>query len=691
MKTLLTALIGIYILNLRVATASAISPSESEMGIAQKFIQSSLTGSNATLPFSFLCDGKPSSELLPSWNIQHQTRQLDSQRTELTVTCTDATRGLVVRCVAIQYMEFPVVEWTLYFKNNGNGEPILSEIQSLDTQLNRGKGGEFLLHHAKGSEARPDDFQPLVSPLPPKSNLAIAPIGGRPSSGAMPYFNIGWPTAGMIMAIGWPGQWATRFDRNDTDGLRVRAGQELTHFVLRPGEEVRSPQIALLFYQGSWIRSQNLWRRWMVVHNLPQVEGKPLQPAFFACSSSQFGEMWGANDQNQEQFIKRYLEEGLKIDYWWMDTGWYVNTPPPTAANGFTNNGTTGDTVWEVDTNRFKGGLRAISDYARSRDVGTLVWFEPERVPPDTHAWLHAKHPDWLLPSPPEAGTQMLLNLGNSDARDWLTSLISRFIKAQGVDVYREDFNMDPLPNWRANDSTDRQGIDEIKYVEGYEAYWDALRRRNPALLFDSCASGGRRLDMETMSRAVSRTRTDYEFNPEGGQSSTYGLALWLPYYGTGFMDPVTGGRGLGTNDDYVFRSVMCPSMTWCCDVRRQDLHYAALRKELSQWKQVSSYMLGDYYPLTSYSTSNDIWMAWQFDRPDLNEGMVEAFRRSESAYEAARFKLSGLDPAVNYKVTNLDRADSQNYTGRQLMEEGLIVTIDNRPGSVIIAYKKQD
>jgi len=38
-----------------------------------------------------------------------------------------------------------------------------------------------------------------------------------------------------------------------------------------------------------------------------------------------------------------------------------------------------------------------------------------------------------------------LLNLGNPAARAWLTDHIDRFIREQGVDLYRQDFNMDPL------------------------------------------------------------------------------------------------------------------------------------------------------------------------------------------------------------------------------------------------------
>jgi len=47
------------------------------------------------------------------------------------------------------------------------------------------------------------------------------------------------------VAVGWPGQWAADFNRDEGRGLRARAGQELVHTKLLPGEEIRSPLMVL--------------------------------------------------------------------------------------------------------------------------------------------------------------------------------------------------------------------------------------------------------------------------------------------------------------------------------------------------------------------------------------------------------------------------------------------------------------
>ncbi|MCL5098909.1 MAG: alpha-galactosidase [Candidatus Omnitrophica bacterium] len=652
--------------------ARAVSVTPGEMDLARHWTATRFEGTTEVLPFSFSYNGQPSAKLIEGWSVKKTQLDLDAQRTQTTLVCTDPQTGLVVRCVRVEYQDFPTVEWTLYFKNEGATDtPILSDIEALDARLERSGKDEFMLHHQTGALATIDDFQPFETALPPRETKRITTSGGRSSNSNLPYFNIAWSGEGVIVAVGWPGQWAAQFDRDEGNGLRVRAGQELTHFKLHPGEEVRSPLMVLQFWKGDWLRAQNVWRQWMIAHNLPKANGEPLKPTLFACSSHQFGEMINANEANQKLFIDRYLEEGLNINYWWMDAGWYVNK------TGWPNTGT-----WEVDTNRFPHGLRAVSDHAHARGVKILVWFEPERVTPGT--WLYEQHPDWLLGAD---GGQKLLDLGNPQAWEWLTDHVDHLLTAQGIDLYRQDFNMDPLSYWRANDAPDRQGITEIRHVTGYLAYWDELCRRHPGLLLDTCASGGRRIDLETLRRAVPRTRSDYLLEPVGEQSHTYGLAFWVPYYGSGYMDAVTSGRKV--SEAYLARSFMYPVVISCIDVRRKDVHYELIRRLFAQWRQLAPLMLEDYYPLTPFSTANDSWLAWQFDCPKTGHGMVQAFRRPGSYFEAARWKLHALEPDARYVVSNVDIPGVVEKTGRQLMEEGLRVQIREQPGAAIYTYQR--
>jgi alpha-galactosidase len=442
--------------------------------------------------------------------------------------------------------------------------------------------------------------------------------------------------------------------------LRVRAGQELTRLTLHPGEEVRSPLVALQFYRGDRIRAQNIWRRWMLTHNLPRPEGKPLAPMYTFCSGGFFPGL-KVSEASEKQFIDVLTKEGIQIDYWWMDAGWY-----PCAT--WTKTGT-----WEVDAERFPGGIKAISDYLHARKIKLIVWFEPERATPNT--WLTLNHPKWIFGG--EKGG--VVDLGNPAAWDWIVRRFDQLITEQGVDLYRQDFNIDPLASWRANDDADRQGITENKYICGYLAYWDELRRRHPGMLIDSCAGGGRRNDLETLRRAVPLLRSDYQsFTGDpgyfaGNQGQTYGISSWIPFYGTGvYYTPVRMVESM--------RSHMCPSFAICVDVRKNDIDWDLYRKLVGQWRQVAGCMLGDFYPLTPHSLGLDTWIAWQFDRPEQGDGMIQAFRRDENRDGTICAKLRGLEPAAVYTVQNLDEESARELTGRELMDQGLAIVISDRP-----------
>jgi hypothetical protein len=64
-------------------------------------------------------------------------------------------------------------------------------------------------------------------------------------------------------------------------------------------------------------------------------------------------------------------------------------------------------------------------------------------------------------------------------------------------------------------------------------------------------------------------------------------------------------------------------------------------------------------------------------------------FRRSESIYKAADLRLHGLDPEARYRVRNMDSPEADMITGRQLMDSGVAVVLNERPSAVVIRYEK--
>ena len=636
--------------------------------------------------FSFVYGGKPSAELLPAWKQKQATRALSNGRKETALTWSDPATGLEVRCVSVEYGDFDAVEWTLYFENKGGKETlVLEKIEALDLDFSREEGGEFVAHTNVGDNYTASSFQPVRKTLDPKSDHRFAPVGGRPCNGAWPYFNLQKPDGGVFIAVGWPGQWATTFTRDAGRTVRVKAGQETFRAVLKPGETVRSPLIALVNWQGADLSdAHNLWRRWMLAHNLPRTaDGELGRAQIVACSSHQFMEMTQATEENQKEFIDGYVDAGMPLDYWWMDAGWYP------CAGQWTNTGT-----WEPDAKRFPNGLRAVSDHARKRGVKTIVWFEPERVG-DPNSWLAQNHLDWILTPEPGAKYdgrhQGLLDLGNPEALQWAIKHFGDLIESQGIDLYRQDYNLDPLPAWTANDTPDRQGMTENLYVQGYLAYWDALRARFPMLRIDSCASGGRRDDLESMRRAVPLIRSDHMVEPTSQQNQQLEFSSWLPYHGAGYVIGKSALNFTTPNDveTYSYRSNVSPSLTLCYDMRSKVLNFKLAAQLFEELRLQGQHYFGDFYPLTEFDLTHKVWAAWQYGTKE--EGFLQFFRRQEAEGAEKRFKLRGLEASAEYELSDRDEPGKTSvHKGSALTGEGLLVKIPEQPGARVIFYRRK-
>ena len=625
-------------------------------------------------PFSFLYGDLSSVELLKRCKISPHSKKLDKNRELCTVKYYDPKTKLELRWEGIVYRDFPTVEWTLYFSNTGSeNTPILSDINPLALKMVR--QGQYLLRGNMGDTRSPTSFQPITKILAPDTEYTTAPKGGRPTSFAFPYFNVECEGEGFIAVLSWPGQWKAQFDRDGGNELEVTAGQELTQFTLYPGEEVRTPRVVLQIWKdGDWIDAQNVWRRWMMAYNMPRPGGKLIRPMNLGSNYRVHHEMTKATEKNLIPFIKRFLEEDLRIDCWWMDAGWYPcdGNWPKTGS-------------WWPDSERFPNGLKAISDFAHQNGMKTMLWFEPERVASGT--WLATEHPEWIHGG--AAGG--LLKLHKPEVLEWLTNHIDKVMTENGIDNYRQDFNMDPLEHWRKNDSKDRQGITEIKHVTNYLAYYAALTRRHPDMFIDTCSSGGRRLSLDTLRYAVPLWRSDYQYVSDHMQALTYGLSFWVPYYGGGNIafDGGYYGEGFTPVNPYSFWSCCYPAINCAIDIRVENMDYDALRDLFQKRDRMIKYYDGDFYPLTPYSLERNVWMAWQFNQPETGEGLVQAFRRGDNNFFGCRLKLRGLQPDARYGITDFDIPGKTRMTGRELMEQGLDIIIKDKPGAAVITYKK--
>ncbi|MFI5381144.1 MAG: alpha-galactosidase [Tepidisphaerales bacterium] len=621
---------------------------------------------------SFVYNGAASATLLPKWPRQAKEEAIDARRQRREITWTDPATGLEVRAEAVSFRDFPAVEWVVYLKNTGKTDtPIIENIQAMDAVLPLAVSGQATLHWAKGGVASFDDFAPQETVFRPGVKLHLQPGGGRSSSQVMPFFNAEAGGGGVIAAIGWTGEWAADFSADPSAQVILKAGMARTRLLLHPGESIRTPRMLLLNYEGDCWRGQNLLRQFVLAHHRPQRNGQPLLAPITN------GNWGGTRAEIHLDNIRKIIENQLPIEYYWIDAEWFGR-----AAGGWYPN--VGN--WEVRKELYPNGFKPLSEALRKSGRELMLWFEPERVFKDT-PW-RKDHPEWMLDT---GGDSCLLNLGNSDARKFLSDFISARIDEFGLGCYRQDFNIDPLDFWHKADAPDHQGITEIRYIEGLYAFWDGLLAKHPGLIIDNCASGGRRLDIETLGRATPFWRTDGPRDAIAHQCHTWGLLPWVP------LNATSQDRA---GDDYEFRSSMSSALCinwWVsgdapAEKIPDNFPYAWAKRTLDQYVRFRQFYDGDYYPLTGYSQARDLWMAYQLDRPDLGKGLVVALRRPESPYVSARMVLRGLDEKAEYEVTDVDTGvkRARLLSGKELGTTGLEVRIDAVPGSALLMYERK-
>ena len=250
-------------------------------------------------------------------------------------------------------------------------------------------------------------------------------------------------------------------------------------------------------------------------------------------------------ERNQLDAIRS--EAPLGIEGYWLDAGWFEGGWP------------TGVGSWVPKPDAFPRGLKPLGDAAHRHGMKFVVWFEPERVHPQSR--IGKEHPQWVLRT---GGGDGLFNLGDPAARQWLTDYLSKCIGDWGIDVYRNDFNIDPLPFWRAADAPDRQGMTEIRYVEGLYRMWDELRQRHPRP--DDRQLRQRRPPHRPGDRSAAATRSGSsdtqccgQAMPVQDQVQTAGLSLYVPLH----------AAGCWSVDPYCFRSIATTGTNFCADLAK--------------------------------------------------------------------------------------------------------------------------
>lgn len=169
---------------------------------------------------------------------------------------------------------------------------------------------------------------------------------------------------------------------------------------------------------------------------------------------------------------------------------------------------------WKESKKRFPHGVRATTDYIRSLGLRAGLWIEPEIIGVKCSEMLAYYDDDCFISRFGKKIAVMgryFLDFRNQKVRDYMTDTIRRMVEEYGAEYIKLDYNQD------FGIGTDKYGT---SFGEGLElcakAYlnWIAsIKKLFPNVLFETCSSGGMRMDYETLSHfsiVSTSDQTDY-------------------------------------------------------------------------------------------------------------------------------------------------------------------------------------
>jgi len=575
-------------------------------------------------------------------------------------------------------------EWISTLVNNApaSSEKV-TEVRSLAASWQTRGPVDF--YGNKGSFHKPDDFADRTER--DISVIELMPEEGRSSCGVLPFFALSDRHDSLALGIGWSGRWCATL-RHASGMLEVAVGLPQVGFVLRPWESVRLPSVLLARApRASADQARRLVRSHLTNHVSPKtLDGK--NPNFTACSMMY--DFLHGNPVISEEGEIAALEQAaaLGIETYWIDAGWYGNNPLHR------------ECWWQEVGNwnarrELPRGLRPISDRAHELGMKFIFWMEPERARADSD-WARA-HPDLFLSYPsgdeePNWWTKdnLLLNLADPRAVDLAFEKISSLITEFNADIFRHDFNTTPLYAWYAADAPNRVGITEIRYVEGLYALWDRILAAHPGMLIDNCASGGRRIDLETMRRSVPLWRSDYLMDKQPpemditNQIHGWGLGHWI-------ADHLAV---IKTFDAYAIRSTLSTGFMpyRALPENKQAPEYADALAAVVENKRLRPLLGEERIGLIAPVLEKEAWAAYQHHRHADGSGIIVALRGPGGDSDSVTLRPEYIDVDGTYQTTRWDdyvASHPVKISGTALSE--ILVTIPRTRSSVLVEYQRVD
>jgi alpha-galactosidase len=290
-------------------------------------------------------------------------------------------------------------------------------------------------------------------------------------------------------AVGWSGNTVQRLERSPSTQTTLGGGE-----LLLPGETALAPGEA---YTTPWVylgaSTRGLDGLAAADHAFLRAVGEatgsaPRRPV--PVTLNVWEAVWFDHDLPRLLRLAE-LAASIGVERFVLDDGWFGARRDDTAGLG---DWVVSEQAWPAS----EGGLGALADAVHAHGMQFGLWFEPEMVNPDSD--LFRAHPDWVLSArgttPTLERDQLVLDLSRDEVREHVRDAVSAVLGTVEVDYVKWDHNRDLL---EAGGGAAAGRPVVSAQTAGFYRLLDELRALHPGVEWESCASGGGRVDLEVL------------------------------------------------------------------------------------------------------------------------------------------------------------------------------------------------
>jgi alpha-galactosidase len=576
--------------------------------------------------------------------------------------------------------EYDIIEKWIEVSNTGGKKNILIEnLQSGSLWL---PASWYKLTHLSGSLG--NEFQPQTTLL----TQGIKTIQSRDfKSYGSSYFAIrkknenneyyGDVWYGQLQ---YSGVWSMNFERLPNGTLEIVGGIRFwdSWINLKPKESFTSPKLCYGYTNKGISDVSRIFSNYTRKILSPVAHRDSIRPIIY---NSWYATGFNVNEQQQLSLAQ--IAKSIGVEMYVIDDGWF---------KGRTNDqGGLGD--WIIDKNKFPNGLSHLIKKINDMGMNFGIWIEPEMVNPNSD--LYRKHPEWIFYFPNRIKTlsrnQLMLNLAREDVYQYLYTSISSLLRNNNIKYLKWDMNRQLTePGWPSVNSITQREV-RIRYIKNLYRLIDRLKNEFPNVWFESCSSGGGRVDLGILSRMDVAWASD-NIDPLDRIFIQYG---YLNAYPANTMISWTGQESwhkINYTLDFRFDVAMSGILGIGNDISKWNPEEIKLAKEkISLYKEIRPIVQnGILYQLSSPYNSKSSTL--EYIKEDSTEAVVFCYNINEKIensercpIEDIRLKIKGLNPKKTYII----EGDKRLFSGSYLMDVGILYPVKGIFRSKIMRIKE--